>query len=172
MEIVLRSTAILKYAVLIDIKIDVSSPSETNGMITITLPVPPQRANDRSHWTKVMREKKKYYEECAKYLLEVKCLAKNILTDKMVETYAHIRVFNSITYVEWDASMDVARLHDFDNLVARLKWPIDALVQNGIIKNDDWLHCRPRSFPTQVLKSKKTDKRELRITLYPREKFE
>lgn len=140
-------------------------------MITLTLPVPPQRANDRSHWTKVMREKKKYYEECVYSILnQTRGL-------KLVHPYSPSNgIIKSWTtpweYIEWEASMDVQRLHDFDNLVARLKWPIDALVQNGIIKNDDWLHCRPRKFPTQVLKSKKTDKRELRITLYPREKFE
>lgn len=132
-----------------------------NHPITLILPIPPQRANDRSHWTKVMREKKKYYEECHIALFFDKI---NPVFKKLVRPYLH-------EFVEWEASMDVQRLHDFDNLVARLKWPIDALVQNGIIKNDDWLHCRPKSFPTQVLKSKKTDKRELRITLYPCDKF-
>lgn len=134
-------------------------------MIQIVLPVPPQRGNARGHWRIHQREKEAYHQECGWIL-------------KKFHRYEFKSPFE---YVEFEASMDVQRFHDFDNLVSRMKWAFDVLQPldkdkrpygYGIIQSDDWLHCRPRSFPTQVLKSKKSDKRELRITLYPRGSFE
>lgn len=139
----------------------------------IVLPVPPNRANDRSHWMKVMGEKQAYFAQCEKYII-AQC--KKGWTFLGYDTSALYMVQRQsklpLEFVEWDGSMDVQRMHDFDNLVARFKWPLDALVKNGIIVNDDWKHCRPRSFPTQVLKSKRKDDRVVRIFLHERSSFD
>lgn len=143
--------------------------------ICIILPVPPNRANDsRNHW-KVHKDKTAYYNECGwllkkyqKYELEYVFEYGMLLGEKTVNKTTIKPPFE---FVELDFSFDVQKYYDWDNLSNLCKWPQDALVKNGIIKSDDWMHCRARSIPTQILKSKKLDKRELRITLYPRGPF-
>lgn len=140
--------------------------------IPFILPVPPNRANDsRNHW-KVYRDKQAYYKEC--------CAEIQRQSDVEIRTMSYIgnSIFRSegkIKYpleaIEWEAVLDVRQYMDFDNLVARLKWPLDCLKISGIIKDDKWQLCRPKSFPDQVLKPKKSDKRELRLTIYPRGSF-
>lgn len=145
-------------------------------MITFTLPAPPNRANDsRNHW-KVYKDKKAYYKECG-WMIKSQ-IALNALHGK-IEATNHLVIkdgagyyrFTPFEYVEIEISVDVQKYYDWDNLANLCKWPQDTLVSNGIIKSDDWAHCRPRGLPTQVLKPKKTDVRELRITLYPRGPF-
>lgn len=84
----------------------------------LTMPLPPNRANARWHWRTEKQLKTEYYLKC-----DIMC--KN--QKRMAENWERATI-NAKLYV-WAES-------DWDNLVARLKWPIDWLVNNGFIQSD------------------------------------
>lgn len=96
----------------------------------LILPVPPNRANDSRVWQFRAFEKQKYYKTCESYLF-----------GKRPKT-----PWNRIT---WTAHIQVARLNDADNLVARCKWVLDSLVMFKFLVDDGPKHCWPKAFPTQ-----------------------
>lgn len=107
--------------------------------ITYELPTPPNRANDSGGWQIRAFEKQKYLRQCEGFLY-----------GKIPKT-----PFKKVT---WRAHVQVSRLNDADNLVARLKWCLDALVTFRIINNDDAKHCWPETFPTQEIASRSKGK--------------
>lgn len=114
--------------------------------LMVVLPAPPQRGNARGHSRTLNFAKKKYFIECdaAARGLNYKDLP--------------IRV------AEFDAWVDVHQTYDWDNLCALFKWPMDWLVERGILLSDDWNHLRPRHFPKQrIIRAKK---RDLMIVLF------
>jgi hypothetical protein len=88
----------------------------------ITLPLPPNMANARTHWAKKHRQQKAYRIRC---------------------TVAHpSRPRAPISPAIVDAKVYVWNLMDDDGLTARLKWPLDWLVQRDILVDDSPAHMR------------------------------
>ena len=53
--------------------------------------------------------------------------------------------------LEWSGRLLVSRSGDWDNLVARCKWPLDALVSAGIAADDSPDHLAPKGWPKQEI---------------------
>ena len=116
----------------------------------LTLPLPPNRANAREHWRVTHRNKVWYYER-----------ARNAILLELVNN------------VEWtgdctermrlDATFYLWKKMDRGNLVARLKWLEDALVNYGLLvdDNEEWLDLQ---MPKQVIDRKN---RRVEIELTP-----
>jgi len=113
----------------------------------LVLPVPPNRANARLHWVRAHQERKFYEAKVFKLLMWFK--------DELPKEP------QEFTY--WQADFFISKLYDADNLVSLCKWPIDALVKGGIMKDDSPKHAWPKHFPTQT-KCKKSEVR-LELTL-------
>ena len=105
-------------------------------MIEITLPLPPNRANAREHWRVTHRKKKEYYAAAASWM-QHQCRFRR----------PEQRWQLTATLYVW-AKMDP------DNAVARLKWPIDCLVNYGLLVDDNekWLDFT--EIPKQVVDRK------------------
>src|SRR3990167_4507548 len=86
----------------------------------LTLPCPPNRANDSSGWTGRAFGKQKYYKQCAGDIYQAKASFSDLPWGK----------------VEWCADVEVSRYMDADNLAALMKWPLDLLVDSGILLSD------------------------------------
>lgn len=100
------------------------------------LPLPPNRANARKHWSAVQRERKQYEHECT-----MRMLAKMIpLPPKFPMERASI-----------SAQLVVGNYMDEDNAIARCKWAVDWLVKAGYLLNDTRKHLSWSGFPTQYL---------------------
>jgi hypothetical protein len=104
----------------------------------LVLPLPPNRANDRSHWRKVHAQKSAYYAAAGIFLYQ-QAGPRQTRTPKRVTLCARLYVKN---------------LNDPDNLVSRLKWPIDLLVLHGLLYEDRgaWLDLQ---MPTQEIDRKR-----------------
>lgn len=102
----------------------------------IELPLPPNRANQSRGIARYEGfYKKRYFNKLEGYFLSIKSGLPPIPWEK----------------AEFEAVIEVPRLMDFDNLIARLKWPVDALVYFGVLKDDHPNNLWPRSFPKQNL---------------------
>ena len=90
-------------------------------MIEILFGTPPDRGNAREHWRTVNKKKNLFYEECDnKQLLGlIPPPPKRPITKCKVE--AHFKLHNP---------------NDWDNLYARLKYPLDWLETRGYILDD------------------------------------
>ena len=66
---------------------------------------------------------------------------------------------------EFTATVEVFNRFDCDNLMAILKWPLDWLVDRGVVEDDSPDHLWPTVFPSQRVKRK--GGRSLFITLWP-----
>lgn len=100
----------------------------------LILPLPPNRANSRWHWTTEKRIKDDYMMRC---------------------TIAHgtHRPRQPMERVTIRAGLFVHQTMDQDNLMARLKWPVDWLVERMYIADDkpsvlEWM------LPTQAIDRK------------------
>ncbi len=82
----------------------------------LTLPLPPNLANARLHWRAKVRKKDAYY---------MRCLVAAPKRPRLPYRRARIMV-TLYTHQKMDA----------DNLMARLKWPLDFLVKRGFIVDD------------------------------------
>ena len=100
----------------------------------LTLPLPPNRANAREHWRVTHRKKTNYYGRAVLTLLAQR------------PSLPPVRLTLTATLYVWAKS-------DPDNLMARLKWPIDCLVNYGLLVDDNekWLDLQ---MPTQVIDRK------------------
>jgi hypothetical protein len=109
-------------------------------VISVMLPTPPNRANQSRGRAGVEGfYKKKYIRNCGRELAEAKMAARRL----------GIRL--PLAAADYTAEIQVGKKMDFDNLVARLKWAIDALVYGGIIADDGPGVFWPSSVPTQVV---------------------
>jgi Holliday junction resolvase RusA-like endonuclease len=106
-------------------------------MIELTLPLPPNRANAREHWRVTHRKKKDYYLWAERALRNHDCQAWRTKEGRVALT-ATLYLWNKM---------------DRDNLMARLKWPLDVLVSYGLLVDDseEWLDLK---MPTQVVDRK------------------
>jgi len=82
------------------------------------MPLPPNRANARWHWRTEKRLKDEYYLAC------------DLICRKQLRSAEN-----------WERATISAKLYvwaesDWDNLVGRLKWPVDWLVLSGFIRSD------------------------------------
>ena len=107
----------------------------------LTLPLPPNRANAREHWRVTSRKKTDYYyaAETGLYLQRPPRLPPQRM--------------------RLDATLYLWARMDFDNLVARLKFPIDVLVRYGLLVDDNekWLDLQ---MPKQVI-----DRKDMRVEI-------
>ena len=88
---------------------------------TITLPLPPNRANARGHWAQIHKERTQYQRKC------LPLIYKTFGPIKPSPKYRHVRI--SMHFYVWS-------LNDWDNLIARAKWAWDELVKTNIIADD------------------------------------
>ena len=115
----------------------------------ITLPLPPNRANAREHWRVTHKKKKDYYAK-AELALRGQCAwVMNMATGE-----PRVRAERPCSKrMRLDATLYVGAKMDRGNLVARLKWLEDALVNYGLLvdDNEEWLDLQ---MPTQVIDRK------------------
>lgn len=107
----------------------------------LTLPLPPNRANAREHWRVTHAKKKRYYEGVELLLLALRTPRPPVA-----------RITLTATLYVWSKM-------DLDNLVSRLKFPIDCLVRYGLLVDDSekWLDLQ---MPKQVI-----DRKNMRIEI-------
>lgn len=101
----------------------------------IVLPLPPNRANARWHWRTENKKKSDYYW---------RALVHGICRSP-VKPYARARI--TATLYVWNKM-------DEDNLMARLKWPLDWLVLNRFITDDGPKVLKWTGLPEQVVDRK------------------
>ena len=108
----------------------------------LTLPLPPNRANAREHWRVTHRKKVEYYEKAELALMTQYLGAQP--SPRRMRLYATFYLWNKM---------------DQGNLVARLKWIEDSLVDSGLLVDDNekWLDLQ---MPTQV-----TDRKNQRVEI-------
>ena len=83
----------------------------------IILPLPPNRGNARWHWRTEKRKKDDYFLRCR--ISRYKPFP--------AEPFTHATI--KATLYTWSTM-------DTDNLMARMKWPVDWLVRSGYIVDD------------------------------------
>jgi hypothetical protein len=118
------------------------------GRITITLPMPSNRANRKgsSHWRGVYRDRGLYIGAAQ--------------THALAQTRVQQRMATASTCYRITATLYVWAMMDDDNAVARLKWPLDALRGIGILFSDKRPYCALAGIPAQVI-----DRKHQRIEL-------
>ena len=120
--------------------------------LTIVLPLPPNRANQRVHW-RVQRKGEHEWRARA-----------------FVELYRHAGParYNRNKKQCWSvtATLYVWSTMDDDNAVARLKLVLDLLVGHGLLYNDKRPWCRLSGIPEQVI-DRKSQRVELTLTPLP-----
>ena len=125
----------------------------------LTLPLPPNRANAREHYWVTHKKKKTYYAK-AELALRGQCAwVMNMATGR-----PRVRAERPCTKpMRLAATLYVWAKMDQGNLVARLKWLEDALVNYGLLvdDNEEWLDLQ---MPKQVVERKN---RRVEITLTP-----
>jgi len=97
----------------------------------VTLPLPPNRANQSRGDAKWEWSKKKKYIEGTRRAVGAKVYARSQL----------IGVTLPLGPTEIQATLYVHQRMDDDNLTSRLKWPLDTLVAAGILVDDKRPHC-------------------------------
>lgn len=113
----------------------------------LTLPLPPNRANAREHWRVTHRKKVAYYNR-AKLALYTQC--------GVMKGDAFERPTLTATLYVWNR-------YDPDGATALLKWPIDCLVNYGILVDDSEKHLDFREIPIQVI-DRKNQRVEIELT--------
>ena len=109
----------------------------------LTLQLPANRANAREHHFATHRRRKAYYQTAYLDLyhqLGAPRQAKNLIDPAIVT-----------------ATLYVWNIYDDDGATALLKWPLDALVKYGILKDDKRPHCTITGIPRQYIDRKKAD---------------
>lgn len=101
------------------------------------LPMPPNRGNTRGHTRFQTSAKNKYFALCDSLFHQ--------------QGYYPFRL-PPLEKTTWHAEFFVKQktnLMDFDNMVARLKWPFDYLKLRKLIVDDSWDKFWPNQLPTQ-----------------------
>ncbi len=101
------------------------------GSVKLTLPLPPNRANQSQGQARWEWKTKKLYIEGTSRLVGAKALALIAMGGKTLP----------LGPTEVRVTFYLRNLMDDDNLKARLKFPLDALVQAGILVDDKRPHC-------------------------------
>ena len=115
----------------------------------LTLPLPPNRANAREHWRVTHKKKKAYYAEAQRALMDQRLWVLDMATGK-----PRVRAERPCTKpMRLTATLYVWAKMDRGNLVARLKWLEDSLVNYGLLVDDseEWLDLQ---MPRQVIDRK------------------
>lgn len=124
----------------------------------LTLPLPPNRANAREHWRTTDRRKRQYYERVQHLLMRDLEWVVTVVKGK-----PRIRAKRPETArMRLSATIYVRNRMDRGNAVNRLKWVEDALVNFGLLvdDNEEWLDLQ---MPTQVL-DRKNPRVEIELT--------
>ena len=111
----------------------------------ITLPLPPNRANARWHWRTEQRKRTDY---------ELRCRVFSTMEpgqDEPDMPWERARI---------KATLYVWSRNDLDNLMARMKWPVDWLVKAGYLVDDSPDHLEWVGLPEQHI-----DRRNQRIEI-------
>lgn len=132
----------------------------------LTLPLPPNRANAREHWRTTDKRKRAYYNKADAALIKAMPPGTDItiVAGKTRRSPFRPRLAFAETWkMRLGATFYVWNLMDRGNAVARLKWVEDALVNFGLLvdDNEEWLDLQ---MPTQVIDRKNT---RVEITLEP-----
>lgn len=115
----------------------------------LILPLPPNRANARGHWSKRYKGQKAYRTRA---LIAIRHQCGPLPPGGGAGISQNARRVTATLYV-------YNRMDD-DNAVARLKWPLDALVAAGLLVDDKRPWCELTGIPEQVI-----DRRDPRIEL-------
>ena len=105
------------------------------------LPLPPNLANGRMHWAAKNRKRRVYMLTCRAWKIP----------RRPVEPLTRARI---------RATLFVFNRMDRDNLTARLKWPVDFLVQRGYILDDSEDVLEWAGLPSQQI-----DRRHQRVEI-------
>lgn len=89
----------------------------------ITLPLPPNMANSRFHWRVKHNKRKAYFEICGP-------------TATLLDLNRELRRHTPFPKTKIKATIYCGGRMDHDNALSRLKWPIDWMVQAGILVGD------------------------------------
>ena len=116
---------------------------------TIVLPLGMNLANSRSHWIVKNAAREVYFGHCM--MLE----SLGLLPPRP----APLPAMSVIT-----VTVHVKRLHDLDNLTARLKHSLDFLEREAYIQSDSPKHLQYSAMPEQVLCGQSPPRVEIRLT--------
>ena len=116
----------------------------------ITLPLPPNMANSRMHWRVKQNRKKAYWEACSIY--------------SVIEAHIYEAMADPPAKAKVRATIYCGGRMDHDNALARLKWPIDWLVEGKILVGDKPSQLEWHWPVEQVVKRKQQYRVEFEIT--------
>ena len=89
----------------------------------------------------------------------------NAETKRNVEVLQRDRHRFPLPGARWALTAYVHGDTDFDNLVAMMKWPLDWLVDRGVVPDDSRTYLWPYSLPEMIVTRK--EEARLIVTLYP-----
>ena len=115
-------------------------------MIRMTLPLPPNVANQRKHWRAKLKQKNSYWNVCS-------TLRHARKVPKPPDGWPHERSRITVT-------LYVHNLMDHDNAMARLKWLLDWLVAWDYLADDN-----PRALEWSGMPSQEIDRRNPRVEI-------
>ena len=122
--------------------------------ISLMLPLPINRANTRMHWATERRLRGQYFDTCD--LLCAKYLRKHYKWPLWEVTLL------TATFYLWSTM-------DEDNLTARLKWPLDWMVERSFFKDDSPEYLHLAGIPMQEI-DRKYQRLEIILTEYGKAK--
>jgi hypothetical protein len=91
--------------------------------VKITLPLPPNMANSRTHWRVKNKQRKAYFEAC-----EVMRVLEGRIGDCLRP--------HRLAKAKLRATVYCGGMMDHDNCLSRLKWPVDWMVTAGYLAGD------------------------------------
>lgn len=113
----------------------------TPAPITLELPMPPRLTNSSAgrsrHWRSLWREKQEYYGRLN--LMQAAGVFPKPPNPTPALTSMHVR-------------MHLGGRMDHDGAMARMKWPLDWLVANRYLVDDNHKHLQWEGFPEQHIK--------------------
>lgn len=112
--------------------------------IRLTLPLPPNIANGRMHWRTKDRKRQAYMTHCYIFGMDTRPAVLNAAGKPELpfpKALIAVKVY-------------LVQKMDADNLMARLKWPIDWLVSDGWIADDGPDYLEWVGMPTQAIDRK------------------
>lgn len=118
--------------------------------LVFTFPLPENLANSRLHWRRKDRARRAYFDR---------------LTVLRLTGAIPKRPRSPWIRAEIGVTLYPVRQMDTDNLMARVKWPVDWLVQAGYLVDDAPKHLVWTGLPQQVSTAGKERRGTLEITL-------
>jgi hypothetical protein len=94
--------------------------------VKITLPLPPNLANSRFHWRVKNNKRKAYFETC-----DILAAVRGFVKEFAAPMPERVKI---------KATIYCGGRMDHDNAIARLKWPVDWMVNNDVLENDSPAH--------------------------------